>query len=71
MIPQVAHGPQASPGAVAAGRAGDRRRGVAADRAMSAEAGVIIAMLAIFVVLAAVMIWRRDGPHSGEPPGEP
>jgi len=34
---------------------------------MSPEVGVIIAMLVIFVVLAAVMIWRRGGPRSEEP----
>ena len=35
---------------------------------MSTEVGVIAAMLVIFVVLAAVMIWRRGGPHGEEPP---
>jgi hypothetical protein len=35
---------------------------------MNTEVGVIAAMLVIFVVLAAVMIWRRGGPHIEEPP---
>jgi len=35
---------------------------------MSTEVGVIVAMLVIFVVLAAVMLWRRRGPHSQGPP---
>jgi hypothetical protein len=35
---------------------------------MSTEVAVIVAMLVIFVVLAAVMIWRRGGPHGDEPP---
>ena len=34
---------------------------------MSAEVGLIVAMLVIFVVLAAAMIWRRGGPRSEEP----
>jgi hypothetical protein len=35
---------------------------------VSTEVGVIAAMLVIFLMLAAVMIWRRDGPQSEQPP---
>jgi hypothetical protein len=46
----------------------DHAGGRAADRAMSTEVGVIVARLLIFVVLAAVMIWRRGGPHDPDQP---
>jgi len=36
---------------------------------MSTGVGVVAAMLVIFVVLAAVMIWRRGGPRGEESPG--
>jgi hypothetical protein len=35
---------------------------------MSTKAGVIVVMLVIFAVLAAVMIWRRGGPHDPDAP---
>jgi len=34
---------------------------------MDVDLGVLVAMLAIFVVLAAVMIWRRGGSHGAHP----